>query len=127
MGGGAPGMSDEANKTAAAIMAVEASRQKRDLDAVAARAGTIPSDNIAREIWSYYEHFIRLLEDRDQKTPGRRRVEYRVESVVLDKLPPTNPQCWRADRVARARLIACHVKGRCDQAGNYRMRDMLGA
>ena len=63
-------MSDEANKTAAAIMAVEASRQKRDLDAVAARAGTIPSDNIAREIWSYYEHFIRLLEDRDQKTSG---------------------------------------------------------
>jgi hypothetical protein len=71
MGGGAPGMSDEANKTAAAIMAVEASRQKRDLDAVAARAGTIPSDNIAREIWAYYEHFIRLLEDRDQKTSGQ--------------------------------------------------------
>ena len=64
-------MSDEVNKTAAAIMAVEAARQKRDLDAVAARAGTIPSDNIAREIWSYYEHFIRLLEDRDQKTSDR--------------------------------------------------------
>ena len=63
-------MSDEVNKTAAAIMAVEAARQKRDLDAVAARAGTIPSDNIAREIWSYYEYFIRLLEDRDQKTSG---------------------------------------------------------
>ena len=60
-------MSDEANKTAAAIMAVEASRQKRDLDAAAARAGTIPGDNIAEEIWTYYEHFIRLLENRDQK------------------------------------------------------------
>ena len=61
-------MSDEANKTTAAIMAVEAARQKRDLDAVAARAGTIQADNIAAEIWSYYEHFIRLLEDRDQKS-----------------------------------------------------------
>jgi hypothetical protein len=64
-------MSDEANKTAAAIMAVEAFRQKRDLDATEARAGTIPSDNIAEEIWTYYEYFIRLLEDRDQKTSGR--------------------------------------------------------
>ena len=63
-------MSDEANKTAAAIMTAEASRQKRDLDAAAARAGTIPSDNIAGEIWAYYEHFIRLLEARDQKTSG---------------------------------------------------------
>ena len=61
-------MSDEANKIAAAIMAVEAARQKRDLDAAAARAGTIPSDNIAEEIWAYYENFIRLLEARDQKS-----------------------------------------------------------
>jgi hypothetical protein len=63
-------MSNESNKTAAAIMAAEASRQKRDLDAAAARAGTIPSDNIAEEIWTYYEHFIRLLEDHDKNTSG---------------------------------------------------------
>jgi hypothetical protein len=59
------------NKTAAAIMAAEAARQKREL---AVAAGNAPGQgyDIQAGIWSYYEHFHDLLEKKhpDGKASG---------------------------------------------------------
>ena len=86
-------MSDEANKTTAAIMAAEAARQKRDLDAAAARAGTISSDNIAEEIWAYYEHFFGCLRLVIKKPPTVRKTVEDADCAA-ERKPDSVPSQW---------------------------------
>ena len=58
------GTVSESNKTAAAIMAAEAARQKRALDAAMSARSAVGYD-IAGDLWAFYEEFLRRLEQRD--------------------------------------------------------------